>query len=145
MDTEGWNGVSLSEPVSGIDNLILYRGDGCGVMTDTNQSADWHQRWGRLGASDFCGDVQFDDATSITPLIAPEHGLMDLLNWIDGAQTSLHVHLYILQSSELMQALIDAHDRGVDVVVVLNEPEDWWNSNDKQARSLCLCTEKRRP
>ena len=48
VDAEGWNGVSLSEPVSGIDNLILYRGDGCGVMTDTNQSADWHQRWGRL-------------------------------------------------------------------------------------------------
>ena len=59
---------------------------------------------------------------------------MDLLNWIDGAQTSLYVHLYILQSSELMQALIDAHDRGVDVVVVLNEPEDWWNSNDKQGQ-----------
>jgi phosphatidylserine/phosphatidylglycerophosphate/cardiolipin synthase-like enzyme len=78
--------------------------------------------------------VTFDDATSITPLIAPEYGLMDLLNWIDGAQSSLHVHLYILQSSELAQALIDAHDRGVDVVVVLNEPEDWWNSNDKQAQ-----------
>ena len=134
VDSEGWEGVSLSEPVSGIDNLILYRGDGCGIMTDTNQSVDWHQRWGRLGASDFCDDVTFDDATSITPLIAPEYGLMDLLNWIDGAQTSLHVHLYILQSSELAQALIDAYDRGVEVVVVLNEPEDWWNSNDKQAQ-----------
>ena len=134
VDSEGWSGVSLSEPVSGIDNLILYRGDGCGIMTDTNQSIDWHQRWGRLGASAFCGDLAFNDATSITPLIAPEYGLMDLLNWIDGAQTSLHVHLYILQSSELMQSLIDAHDRGVSVVVVLNEPEDWWNSNDKQAQ-----------
>ena len=134
VESEGWNGVSLSEPVSGIDNLILYRGDGCGVMTDTNQSIDWHQRWGRLGASDFCGELGFDDATSITPLIAPEHGLMDLMNWIDGAQTSLHLHLYILQSSELTQALINAHIRGVDVVVVLNEPEDWWKSNDKQAQ-----------
>ena len=134
VDTEGWTGVSLSEPVSGIDNLILYRGDGCGIMTDTNQSIDWHQRWGRLGASDFCGDLEFNDATSITPLIAPEHGLMDLLNWIDAAETSLHVHLYILQSSELTQSLIDAHNRGVDVVVVLNEPEGWWNSNDKQAQ-----------
>ena len=35
VDSEGWSGVSLSEPVSGIDNLILYRGDGCGLMTDT--------------------------------------------------------------------------------------------------------------
>ena len=134
VDSEGWSGVSLSEPVSGIDNLILYRGDGCGLMTDTNQSVDWHQRWGRLGASDFCADSSFDDATSITPLIAPEHGLMDLLNWIDGAQNSLDVHIYILQSSELTQALIDAHNRGVDVTVVLNEPEDWWNSNDKVAQ-----------
>lgn len=134
VDSEGWEGVSLSEPVSGIDNLILYRGDGCGLLTDTNQSVDWHQRWGRLGASDFCGDVTFNDATSITPLIAPEYGLMDLLNWIDGAQTSLRVHLYILQSSELTQALIDANNRGVEVTVVLNEPEDWWNSNDKQAQ-----------
>ncbi|MDP6866800.1 MAG: lamin tail domain-containing protein, partial [Candidatus Poseidoniaceae archaeon] len=134
VDSEGWSGVSLSEPVSGIDNLILYRGDGCGLMTDTNQSVDWHQRWGRLGASDFCADSSFDDATSITPLIAPEHGLMDLLNWIDGAQNSLDVHIYILQSTELTQALIDAHNRGVDVTVVLNEPEDWWNSNDKVAQ-----------
>ena len=134
VDSEGWNGVSLSEPVSGIDNLILYRGDGCGLMTDTNQSVDWHQRWGRLGASDFCQDSTFDDATMITPLIAPEHGLMDLLDWVDESQSSLYVHIYILQSSELAQSLIDAHNRGVTVVVVLNEPEDWWNSNDKQAQ-----------
>ena len=99
-------------------------------MTDTNQSVDWHQRWGRLGASDFCTDTSFDDATIITPLIAPEHGLMDILNWIGDAQTSLHVHMYIIQSSELTQALIDAQSRGVDVTVVLNEPEDWWNYND---------------
>ena len=134
VESEGWSGVSLSEPVSGIDNLILYRGDGCGILTDTNQSTDWHQRWGRLGASDFCAESGFDDATTVTPLIAPEHGLMDILNWIDGAQSSLHVHLYILQSSEIAQALVNAKDRGVDVVVVLNEPEDWWNSNDKQAQ-----------
>ena len=134
VDSEGWSGVSLSEPVSGIDNLILYRGDGCGLMTDTNQSVDWHQRWGRLGASDFCSDSSFDDATSITPLIAPEHGLMDILNWIGDAQTSLHVHMYIIQSSELTQSLIDAQSRGVDVTVVLNEPEDWWNYNDKVAQ-----------
>ena len=134
VDSEGWNGVSLSEPVNGIDNLILYRGDGCGLMTDTNQSVDWHQRWGRLGASDFCADSSFDDATTITPLIAPEHGLMDILNWIGDAQTSLHVHMYIIQSSELTQALIDAKSRGVDVTVVLNEPEDWWNYNDKVAQ-----------
>jgi len=134
VDSEGWSGVSLSEPVSGIDNLILYRGDGCGLMTDTNQSVDWHQRWGRLGASDFCSDSTFDDATSITPLIAPEHGLMDILNWIGDAQTSLHVHMYIIQSSELTQALIDAQSQGVDVTVVLNEPEDWWNYNDKVAQ-----------
>ena len=134
VDSEGWSGVSLSEPVSGIDNLILYRGDGCGLMTDTNQSVDWHQRWGRLGASDFCADASFDDATTITPLIAPEHGLMDILNWIGDAQTSLHVHMYIIQSSELTQALIDAQSRGVDVTIVLNEPEDWWNYNDKVAQ-----------
>ena len=72
VESEGWSGVSLSEPVSGIDNLILYRGDGCGVMTDTNQSIDWHQRWGRLGASDFCGELGFDDATvSYTHLTLP--------------------------------------------------------------------------
>jgi hypothetical protein len=39
VDAEGWSGVALTEPVNGIDNLILYRGDGCGTMTDTNISA----------------------------------------------------------------------------------------------------------
>ena len=59
---------------------------------------------------------------------------MDILNWIGDAQTSLHVHMYIIQSSELTQSLIDAQSRGVDVTVVLNEPEDWWNYNDKVAQ-----------
>lgn len=135
VDAEGWSGVALSEPVNGIDNLILYRGDGCGTITDTNQSVDWHQRWGRLGASDFCTDLTFSDATMIQPLLGPHDGLVDVLAWVNQAQTSLHLHLYQLQSMDLTQALIDAHDRGVTVVVVLNEVESWWNTNDRETQA----------
>ena len=71
----------------------------------------------------------------IQPLLGPHDGLVDVLAWVNQAQTSLHLHLYQLQSMDLTQALIDAHDRGVTVVVVLNEVESWWNTNDRETQA----------
>lgn len=129
IDVEGWSGISLVEPFSGIDHLIYHRGDGCGQMQDSDTVADWHQRWGRLGGSTFCSSATFAGQMDVNPLIAPQDGLVDLVNWIDLAQTSLHLHVYQLQQMNLFNALLDAQNSGVAVTVVLDAGDEYFWSN----------------
>ena len=131
VEIMGWSGISLVEPVSSISLLVYHRGDGCGNLPDGNTALDWQHRWGRLGASTFCGPTEFSGVSTVTPLIGPQDGLVDLLSWIENASQSLHVHLYQIEQPNLVQALIEAHNRGVEVTVVLNTAEYWWNSYDK--------------
>ena len=126
VSVSGWSGIALAEPLSNLDNLIYLRGSGCGDTPDTNTVADWHEQWSRLGGSTFCFDTTTSTSGTITPLIAPEHGLTDLLAWIDGATSSLHVHMYLLQEVHLVEAMINAQNRGVDVNVVLDYGDNWW-------------------
>jgi len=126
----GWNGIALAKPLSNLDNLIYLRGNGCGDTPDTNTVVDWHEQWSRLGGSTFCFDTTTTANGAITPLIGPEYGLTDLLSWIDGATTSLHVHMYLLQEVHLVEAMINAQNRGVDVNVVLDYGDSWWKQYD---------------
>tara|TARA_B100000900_G_C20598936_1_gene724675 strand:+ start:159 stop:5024 length:4866 start_codon:yes stop_codon:yes gene_type:complete len=130
VSVAGWNGIALAEPLSNLDNLIYLRGNGCGDTPDTDTVVDWHEQWSRLGGSTFCFDTSVTANGVITPLIAPEHGLADLLAWIDSATTSLHVHMYLLHEANLVQAMIDAQNRGVDVNVVLDYGDNWWKQYD---------------
>ena len=131
VEVQGWSGISLVEPVSSIPLLVYHRGDGCGNLPDTDLAIDWQHRWGRLGGSTFCGPTLFSGSSVVTPLVGPQDGLVDLLAWIDDASESLHVHLYQIEQPNLVQALIEAHNRGVQVTVVLNHAEYWWNNYDK--------------
>lgn len=130
VDVTGWNGIALAEPVTNLANLIYLRGDGCGESPDTDTVQDWHTRWSRLGGSSFCFNTTLSSTGTITPIIGPEDGLVDLLNWINGASSSLEVHMYQLQHVELVDALIQAHQRGVEVTVVLDYGDNWWNEFD---------------
>lgn len=130
VSVSGWSGIALAEPLSNLDNLIYLRGSGCGDTPDTNTVADWHEQWSRLGGSTFCFDTTTAANGTITPLIGPAYGLTDLLAWIDGATTSLHVHMYLLHEVHLVEAMIDAQNRGVDVNVVLDYGDNWWNQYD---------------
>ena len=127
VSVSGWSGIALVEPISNLDNLIYLRGSGCGDTPDTNTVQDWHEQWSRLGGSTFCFDTTIAANGAITPLIGPENGLVDLLAWIDGATTSLHVHMYQLQEVHLVEAMINAQNRGVDVNVVLDYGDNWWS------------------
>jgi len=126
----GWSGIALAKPLSNLDNLIYLRGSGCGDTPDTNSVTDWHEQWSRLGGSTFCFETTTSTSGPITPLIAPEYGLAVLLAWIDGATSSLHVHMYLLQEVHLVEAMIDAQNRGVDVNVVLDYGDSWWKQHD---------------
>jgi phosphatidylserine/phosphatidylglycerophosphate/cardiolipin synthase-like enzyme len=123
----GWSGIALVEPIAYLDNIIYLRGSGCGDAPDTNTVADWHLRWSRLGGSTFCYDRHIVSNGDITPLISPENGVVDLLSWIEDATTNLTVHLYQLQHAQLVHALIDAQQRGVEVSVFLDYGDDWWS------------------
>ena len=130
VSVSGWNGIALAEPLASLDNLIYLRGSGCGDTPDTDTVADWHEQWSRLGGSTFCLNTSISTTASVTPLLGPEHGLTDLLAWIESASTSLHVHMYLLQEVHLVQAMIDAQNRGVDVTVVLDYGDSWWKQYD---------------
>ena len=130
VSVSGWNGIALAEPLASLDNLIYLRGSGCGDTPDTDTVADWHEQWSRLGGSTFCLNTSISTTASVTPLLGPEHGLTDLLAWIESASTSLHVHMYLLQEVHLVQAMIDAQNRGVDVTVVLDYGDSWWKQHD---------------
>ena len=131
LPIEGWDGPSMSQPNASEEGLIHLRGDGCGNAPDTNTSADWEQKWSRLGGSHLCLVSSFSTTGSVTPLIGPDIGLGDLLAWIDSATTSIHVHMYHLHSNEIAFALRQAAGRGVNITLVLNEAEGWWGSDDR--------------
>ncbi|MGB1589484.1 MAG: phospholipase D-like domain-containing protein, partial [Candidatus Poseidoniaceae archaeon] len=136
-DLVGWSGPAISEPVTTVDRILYLRGDGCGNLVDTNQSSDWEMRWSVAGASHFCGVNSFSDNANVTPLIAPEAGLDNVISMINSAQESIHVHVYQLHHVNLVYALMQAQTRGVDVTVVIHEPENWWSQNEiSQSRGM---------
>ena len=47
-----------------------------------------------------------------TPIIGPQHGLLELKQFVDDSQTSLRIQLYQMQDAYLVQALLDALQRG---------------------------------
>jgi len=130
VDIEGWNGVSLTPPVSGLDRLVYLRGSGCANLEDTDSASDWRSRWTRIGASTPCVDRHLTDLTTMRPIISPEAGVVDLVQWIDGASTSLDVQVYQLQEPNLVHALLRAAERGVSVRVVMDAGDDWWSPSD---------------
>tara|TARA_B100000965_G_scaffold112782_1_gene93078 strand:- start:28438 stop:31458 length:3021 start_codon:yes stop_codon:yes gene_type:complete len=120
---DGWIGPAISVPGDGSPGLILMRGLGCGEYPDSDTGSDWEQRWIRIGASTFCDGGDFlteQDSTAIAS-IGPESTYGDLRNWIDTAQSELHLHVYQFMSTELTGAVVDAIDRGVEVTLLLED------------------------
>ena len=127
--SEGWSGPSIAEPVTTVDRILYLRGDGCGDMPDSDTASDWEMRWSVAGASHFCGINTFSDDTDVIPLIGPEHGLDELITMVNEATDSIHLHIYQLHDVYLAMSLMDASDRGVEITVVIHEPESWWTES----------------
>ncbi len=133
-DSNDWFGESVSPPANDIDMIVYVRGDGCNYLPDTDSASDWNYRWSILGASNLCINNQFSGQSTVTPIIGPQDGLLDLLNWIEGATTSIQVHLYQMQEPRLVQALMNAASNGIEVKVVLDQGCDCsiWSYSDMQ-------------
>ena len=118
-----WNGPSVSVRGEGSAGLVLMRGDGCTDLPDTDSAADWEVRTFRVGASLFCaeGPITAETTDGAWASIGPEGALGDLIGWIDGAETSLHIHIYEFLSPDVTHAILRAIQRGVDVTILLEE------------------------
>ena len=138
----GWNGETISMPTTSVSNdeFVYVRGDGCSFLPDTDTAADWKYQWsisGELGT--LCLQTEYASGESlVTPIIGPQNGLLELIDWIDGSQTELRIQLYQLQDSHLVQALLDALNRGVSVQIML-DPGCYncgiWGDSDMQYKN----------
>ena len=72
------------------------------------------------GASHFVG-LTFTDDTSVTPLIGPSAGLDDVISMMNNGNDSIHLRLPITTLTLQCHRLAAA--RGVDITVVIHEPE----------------------
>ncbi len=120
--SDGWIGGPIPTPSTSTQGLIWLRGDGCRNATDTNSSDDWMLEWRKLGGSVFCEPIQVEGGVDVTPMISPgPEALVQLIEWLDGATTSIDVQMYELMSVHIAQALLRAELRGVDVTLLLED------------------------
>ena len=120
----GWDGpvINLPNSISNVNTIIFIRGNGCNNLPDTNTSSDWQIHWSKLGRSEHCdSEFQTLENAIVTPMLGPSDGLYQMINWINAAESSLHVHMYEFTSLQLAKVLIDAIERGVDTTVVIEK------------------------
>ena len=122
---DGWNSEAISIPSSSVssDEFVYVRGDGCSLLPDTDTAEDWKHHWSITGGmGTLCLQTTFEESQAlITPIIGPQHGLLELKQFIDDSQTSLRIQLYQMQDAYLVQALLDALQRGVTVEIMLDQ------------------------
>ena len=121
---EGWSGSAINLPnsISNENTIVFVRGNGCEYLPDSNTSSDWEISWSKFGRSSHCDfDYQTFTDAKITPMIGPSDGLYQMVNWIESAKSSLHVHMYEFTSFKLAKSLIDAVNRGVETTVVIEK------------------------
>jgi cardiolipin synthase len=59
--------------------------------------------------------------TAVTIIVEPSDDAQGLISAIKAAKTSVHMEMYLLSNTDIIDALISQHQAGVDVKVVLNE------------------------
>ena len=70
----------------------------------------------------------------VIPLLGPETGIVDILAWIQGASSTLEIMMYQIQHPLIVEALIDAEERGVEVSIILDAGESWWKNYDLETQ-----------
>lgn len=57
---------------------------------------------------------------AITPVFSPEDGY-DVISFIDGAEKSLDIEMYVFTSEQVMDSLQRAKDRGVEIRIIIEK------------------------
>ena len=114
----GW----ISAPAKVVKpGVILERdkNETTGQYEDTNTSADWDDyRVYVVGQSHFSYET-FGFNGNVTVFTSPDSSFIEIANAIDNAQESIYLNVYEFHNFYLMDHIINAIDRGVDVKIML--------------------------
>src|SRR5271156_1056478 len=70
-------------------------------------------------------------------IVLPDDSAQPILDAISGAKSSIRIKMFVFSDPTLLQAVIDAHKRGVKVRVMLNpERRDGEKENDESRKAL---------
>ena len=119
----GWTGAPMEDVSEGV---ILERDRnetsdeyGCMNYFDTNSSADWNNpRLYVIGQSHFPYET-FGFNGNVTVFTSPDTSFVEIANAIDNAGTSIYLNLYEFYNFYLMDHILNAIGRGVDVKILL--------------------------
>jgi len=67
-------------------------------------------------------------APTVIPVFSPQDG-DKIIEFIDGAEESLDIEVYLFTSYDVYDAIVRAHERGVKIRILL-EPDPMNNAND---------------
>ena len=108
---EGWRDEPLGKPREG--TILIRKG-----VRDTNQCDDWLVL--PFGASYHAPDkFSCSGSGSATAFVSPDCSFRVLQGELNTATSSLYINLYQFDNPYLMDLLVDALDRGVDVQLLL--------------------------
>jgi phosphatidylserine/phosphatidylglycerophosphate/cardiolipin synthase-like enzyme len=108
-EDDGWQGEPLKSPREG----MVYKREG---VKDIDQSEDWILL--PFGASYFPPE-DFRAFGEVTAFVSPDCSFTILQSELDNASSSLYINLYQFENPYLMDLVLDALDRGVNVFLLL--------------------------
>lgn len=115
---EGWTGTQVEDVKKGVI-LERDRNETIGQYEDTNTSADWDDyRAYVIGQSHF-PYATFNFSGNVTVFTSPDSSFNKIANSIDNAQDSIYLNIYQFHNFYLMDHILDALERGVDVKIML--------------------------
>lgn len=70
----------------------------------------------------FCGTASGETFYSgeVTTFVSPDNSYSILVSFIDSAETAVYVNVYTFDSPSVAFELLEAHERGVDVIVLVD-------------------------
>jgi len=127
----GWQDTPLKKPREGI--VFKRRG-----VQDTDQSEDWILL--PFGASYFSAE-NFRAFGEVTAFVSPDCSFSILQRVLDNASSSMYINLYQFENPYLLDIVLDALDRDVDVCLLL-EGNPIGGINDEELYIAEKITEK---
>ncbi len=113
-----WSGAPVKDVHEGVI-LERDRNETTGQYEDTNTSADWDDyRVYVVGQSHFPYET-FRFNGNVTVFTSPDSSFSAIGNAIDDAQESIYLNVYQFHNFYLMDHIIDAIERGIEVKIML--------------------------
>ena len=134
--TAGWNGVAVDAyggTSKGAEGQIMYRmlNQATGLpVADTNQAQDWAQslpdvingrkvRYPGWDLEQFFYTAKTQESAELIVAIAPDNAYEAIVAEINAAQATIQMESLTFTNVALMQAMINAVNRGVQVTILL--------------------------